>query len=207
MHPHAPSSTMPAGYHAGSRELQARFDTTRIADRIDELLVHDALTQDDVDSIEGADMFFLATADEQGRPTCSYKGGDPGFVKAVDERTIAWPNYDGNGMYLSMGNALRNPHVGLLFLSFEEGWRLRIQGEASLHEDDPLLEAWPEAQFVVRVAVREIFPNCPRYLHKMKLVERSTFVPRAGCKTPVPGWKRAPWANGYLPAKDPARHA
>jgi len=194
-----------ATFHAGSRELQDRFGTRRIADRIDELLVRDALGEEERATVEAADMFFLATADEEGKPTCSYKGGDPGFVKVVDPKTIAWPNHDGNGMYLSTGNLSRNPHVGLLFVNFEDPDRLRIQGEASIRMDDPLLSEWPEAQFVVRVAVRQVFPNCPRYVHRMKLVERSAFVPREGCATPVPGWKRAPWANPYLPEGDPAR--
>ena len=191
-------------FHEGSRQLQDAHDTRRIADRIDELLVADSIGPGEKAWIESADMFFLATADEQGRPTVSYKGGDPGFVRVVDERTIAWPNYDGNGMYLSMGNTLRNAHVGLLFIDFQEPSRMRVHGEASLHDDDPLLGEWPEAQFVVRVAVREVFPNCPRYIHRMEKVEASPFVPREGCETPVPGWKRAPWARDALPAGDPA---
>jgi len=194
-------------YHEGSRLLQDRFDTRRMADRIDEVLVRDFFTEADAAWIESADMFFLATADEQGRPNCSYKGGDPGFVRVPDERTLAWPNYDGNGMYLSMGNLARNPHVGLLFIDFENPSRLRVNGEASIHMDDPLLAEWPEAQFVVRVAPREVFPNCPRYIHRMQLAERSPFVPREGCETPVPGWKHAPWARDVLPANDPAREA
>lgn len=192
-------------YHAGSRALQDKFDTRRIADRIDELLVHDAIGEGEKQWIESADMFFLATADEEGRPTVSYKGGDPGFVRVVDERTIAWPNYDGNGMYLSMGNLSKNPHVGLLFIDFQDPSRMRIQGEASIAMDDPLLAQWPEAQFIVRVKVREVFPNCPRYIHRMSMVERSEFVPREGCETPIPGWKMAPWANDQLPKNDPAR--
>ncbi|HEX2022450.1 MAG TPA: pyridoxamine 5'-phosphate oxidase family protein [Candidatus Thermoplasmatota archaeon] len=198
---------MTSMFHGGSRELQDRFDSRRIADRIEECLVSDAIDDGAKAWIESADMFFLATADEAGRPNVSYKGGDPGFVRVVDERTIAWPNYDGNGMYLSMGNVLRNPHVGLLFIDFEEPGRLRINGEASVHPDDPLLKDFPEAQFMVRVRIREVFPNCPRYIHRMKLVERSGFVPRAGCKTPIAGWKRAPWARDRLPKGDPARAA
>ena len=95
---------MPEGFHDGSRSLQDRFDTRAIADRIDELLVHDTIDEGDRAFIEARDMFFLATADAEGRPTCSYKGGEPGFVRVVDEHTLAFPNYDGNGMYLSTGN-------------------------------------------------------------------------------------------------------
>ncbi|HYT25101.1 MAG TPA: pyridoxamine 5'-phosphate oxidase family protein, partial [Actinomycetota bacterium] len=138
------------------------------------------------------------------RPNCSYKGGEPGFVRVVDERTIAFPNYDGNGMFLSMGNLLRNPEVGLLFIDFERGHRLRLNGTASIDEQDELLAGWPEARLVVRVRAREVFPNCPRYIHRHQLLQRSRFVPRAGCQTPVPAWKRAGWAADALPAGDPA---
>ena len=195
-------------YHEGNRTLQDRFDTRRLADRLDEAIVGDTIGPNDGAFIEQCDMFFLATADEQGRPNCSYKGGEPGFVRVVDEHTIAFPNYDGNGMYLSMGNLLANPHVGLLFIDFEMGHRMRLNGVASVDEDDPLLAEYPEAQFIVRVRARQVFPNCPRYIHQYRLVERSRFVPKAGCETPVPGWKRSGLTQGeVLPAKDPARDA
>src|SRR5688500_7144607 len=133
-------------YHGGSRELQDRFDTRRLADRIEERIVHETIDDGDRAFIEVRDMFFLATADAEGRPQCSYKGGEPGFVRVVDERTIAFPNWDGNGMYLSLGNATTNPHVGLLFVDFVGQKRLRLNGVASIADDDPLLSAYPEAQ-------------------------------------------------------------
>jgi predicted pyridoxine 5'-phosphate oxidase superfamily flavin-nucleotide-binding protein len=192
-------------FHDGSRSLQDRFDTRRLADRIESRLVHDRITDDDRAFIEALDMFFLATADGEGRPNCSYKGGDPGFVRVVDDRTIAFPNYDGNGMYLSIGNVLENPEVGILFIDFQRGHRMRLNGTARVELDDPLLAEYPEAQFVVRVAAREVFPNCPRYIHRMQVVERSAFVPRAGAQTPTPDWKRADFARDVLPAGDPAQ--
>ena len=196
---------MGADYHEGSRTLQDRFDTRRLADRIDEKLVRDWIDDDDRAFIEARDMFFLATADEQGRPQCSYKGGAPGFVRVVDERTIAFPSYDGNGMYLSVGNTLVNPQVGLLFIDFEGRKRMRLNGIASIDDADPLLPAYPEAQLVVRVRPTHVFPNCPRYIHEYRLVKRSRFVPRDECDTPVPQWKRAEWSRDALPANDPAR--
>lgn len=189
-------------YHDGNRTLQDRFDTRRMADRLEEVVVGDYIDENDKNFIERADMFFIATADEQGRPNCSYKGGDPGFVRVVDETTIAFPNYDGNGMYLSMGNLLQNPHVGLLFIDFEQQHRMRLNGEASIDAEDPLMREYPEAQFIVRVRAREVFPNCPRYIHQYKLVQRSRFVPKADCATPVPGWKKMRWAEDALPAND-----
>jgi predicted pyridoxine 5'-phosphate oxidase superfamily flavin-nucleotide-binding protein len=191
-------------FNDGSRGYQDRFDTRRLADRIDERLVRDWIDDGDRAFIERCDMLFLATADAEGRPQCSYKGGEPGFVRVVDEHTIAFPNYDGNGMFLSAGNALVNPNVGLLFISFVERKRMRLNGIAEHVDDDPLLEAYPEAQFLWRVRAREVFPNCPRYIHRYELVERSRFVPKTGCDTPVPDWKRREWARDVLAADDPA---
>jgi predicted pyridoxine 5'-phosphate oxidase superfamily flavin-nucleotide-binding protein len=191
-------------FNDGSRGYQDRFDTRRLADRIDERLVRDWIDNDDRAFVERCDMLFLATADADGRPQCSYKGGEPGFVRVVDKHTIAFPNYDGNGMFLSAGNALVNPHVGLLFISFEERKRMRLNGVAEHVDDDPLLAEFPEAQFLWRVRATEVFPNCPRYIHSYRLVERSRFVPKAECETPVPEWKRREWARDVLAADDPA---
>jgi predicted pyridoxine 5'-phosphate oxidase superfamily flavin-nucleotide-binding protein len=192
-------------YSSDARELQDRFDTRRLADRLVQVTVHDRFTPDDRAFIEERDMFFLASVDATGQPTCSYKGGDPGFVRVVDDRTLVFPNYDGNGMYLSMGNLAATHRVGLLFIDFEQQDRIRVEGLATLSFDDPLLPSYPEAQFIVRVAVERIYPNCPRYIHKYQLVERSHFVPRAAVQTPVPGWKQTHWAADVLPANDPAR--
>jgi len=192
-------------YHEGNRSLQDRFDTRRLADRIEERLVVDRIGEADKAYIESLDMFFLATADDDGQPSCSYKGGEPGFVRVVDPVTIAFPNYDGNGMFLSMGNVVRNARVGMLFIDFERQRRLRISGEARISADDPLLGEYPEAQFIVRVTVARVFPNCPRYIHRHALVERSSFVPKSGCSTPVPNWKKSEWAADVLPEDDPAR--
>jgi len=191
-------------YHEGNRELQDRFDTRRLADRIEERIVRDHIDADDRTFIQARDMFFIATTDEGGQPQCSYKGGDPGFVRVLDEHTIAFPMYDGNGMYLSAGNMLVHPQVGLLFIDFEGRKRMRLNGVASVAEDDPLLAEFPEAQFVVRVAATEVFPNCPRYIHQYELVARSRFVPKERCETPVPQWKRSDWAHDVLPDEDPA---
>ena len=188
-------------YGEGHRKLQREFDTERLANRIEERLFHEHITPDDRAFIERLDMFFLATADREGRPNCSYKGGDPGFVHVLDSKTLVFPNYDGNGMYLSMGNTLENPEIGMLFIDFERCKRMRLNGTAHIEPASPI---FPEAQFLVKVAVRQVFLNCPRYIHKMQLVERSSFVPDAAVATPVPAWKRMEWACDVLPAGDPA---
>ena len=191
-------------YHDGSRELQDRFDTRRLADRIEERIVHDKIDDGDRAFIEARDMFFIATTDEDGQPQSSYKGGEPGFVRVLDEKTIAFPLYDGNGMYLTAGNLMTTKKVGLLFIDFEGRKRMRLNGVASIADDDPLLAEFPEAQMIVRVTASEVFPNCPRYIHEYKLVKRSRFVPKRECETPVPQWKQSEWAHDVLPENDPA---
>jgi predicted pyridoxine 5'-phosphate oxidase superfamily flavin-nucleotide-binding protein len=196
-----------AMYHEGSRQLQDRYDTRRLADRLVEVVAHRAFTDADRSFIESRPMFFLATADADGRPDCSYKGGRPGFVRVVDATTLAFPSYDGNGMFKSLGNILANPHVGLLFVDFESPRRLRVNGRASVREDDPLRAELVGAQLVVRVQAEAIFPNCPRYIHKMQLVEESPYAPCEGHVPPVPEWKTRPVFNEVLPLGDPARSA
>lgn len=190
-------------YHEGQRELQDRFDTRRLADRLGEVTT-DVIGEPYRSFIESRDLFFLATVDPQGRPQCSYKGGEPGFVRVVDQHTIAFPVYDGNGMFLSVGNLVANPDVGLLFIDLEGGTRLRFNGVASVDEDDPLLGSYPGAIMVVRVRGTAVFPNCKRYVHRYELVERSAFVPSAAAEVPVPDWKLDPWFDGTLAADDPA---
>jgi predicted pyridoxine 5'-phosphate oxidase superfamily flavin-nucleotide-binding protein len=191
-------------YHDGSRTLQDAFDSRRMADRMSPT-VRLRIKHDQREFIERCDMFFIATADADGRPQCNYKGGEPGFVRVLDETTIAFPNYDGNGMFFSLGNVVVNPHVGLLFINFEERRRLRLNGVASLDREDALLAEYPEAQLIVRVRVEQVFPNCPRYIHHYKLVERSRFVPKSECETPVPRWKTLELEPEDLPSGDPAR--
>jgi uncharacterized protein len=192
-------------YHAGMRRLQDRFDTRRLADRLDEKLGRTAFTAEDRQFIESRSLFFLATADAEGRPDCSYKGGDPGFVRVTGAGELAFPSYDGNGMFRSLGNVLVNPAVALLFIDFERPNRLRVNGRAFIADQDPLLESFVGAQLIVRVHAERIFPNCPRYIHRMGTAEASPYVPRAGTTPPVPKWKRFDAFRDVLPAGDPAR--
>lgn len=189
-------------YHEGMRRLQDARETRPIADRLRQVTVRSAFTDEDRAFIERSAMFFIATADADGCPDCSYKGGLPGFVRVLDERTLAIPDYDGNGMYRTWGNVLVNPRVGLLFLDFENPKRIRINGTATVREDDLLRETFPGAVFVVRVAAELIFPNCPRYLHKMKILEHSAYSPRPGYEPPVPAWKTFDAFRDALPARD-----
>ena len=192
-------------YHEESRRLQDQFDTRRLADRLDERLGRTRFNDEDRAFIEAQRMFFLATTDAEGFPDCSYKGGDPGFVRVHDERTLIFPSYDGNGMFKSLGNIRANPGVGLLFLDFEQPKRLRVNGVATVSSDDSLMAQFAGAQLLVRVTAHRIFPNCPRYIPKMRLVEASPYIPAPGCVPPTPKWKTWPQFKEVLPASDPAR--
>jgi predicted pyridoxine 5'-phosphate oxidase superfamily flavin-nucleotide-binding protein len=186
-------------YHDGNRSLQDRFDSRRIADRLVDVLHRVRFEDEDRGFIEARAMFFLATADAEGWPDCSYKGGRPGFVRVIADDTLAFPSYDGNGMFKSLGNVLANPRVGLLFMDFDKPKRLRVNGLASIDFADPLLPSFEGAQLVVRVRAEHIFPNCPRYVHRMSLEEISVYSPAAGQVPPVPGWKEMESFRDYLP--------
>ena len=191
-------------YHDGMRQLQDIRETRPLADRLNEVTVRTAFTDEDRAFIQRCPMFFIATADAQGRPDCSYKGGLPGFVRILDHHTLAIPDYDGNGMYRTWGNVIVNPHVGLLFLDFEQPKRIRVNGTAQVREDDPVRSEFPGAVFIVRVHATQIFPNCPRYIHTMRLVEHSAYAPRPNYTPPVPAWKTFDSFHDYLPVRDRA---
>lgn len=177
-------------YHRGSRDLQDRFGSRRLADRLAETLRRDRFTDEDKAFIEAQPFFFLATADDQGRPDCSFKGGLPGFVRVAGPNLLVFPDYDGNGMFRSLGNLSVNPKVGLLFIAMgEQPRRLRVNGTAEFVFDDPLLQEMPGGQLLVKVTPVDIFPNCPRNIPKMALEEHSIYAPRADRAPVEPNWK------------------
>ena len=176
-------------YHQGNRAFQDEFGSRRLADRLEERS-RTAFTDDDKAFVESCIYFFMATADASGHPDCSFKGGAPGFVRVTGPSELAFPDYDGNGMFKSIGNLAINPHVGLLFIAMHgTPKRLRINGNARIDRDDPLLPDTVGAQLIVRIKVDVIFPNCPRYIPSMTLTEPSIYVPHAGVAPVEPAWK------------------
>jgi len=177
-------------YHPANRTLQDRFGSRALADRLFERTRRERFSADDREFIGSVPFFFLATADAGGRPDCSFKGGAPGFVRVISDTELEFPDYDGNGMFKSLGNVLANPHVGLLFLrAGEKRGRLRVNGRAELSFDETALAAIPGAQMLVRVTAEHIFPNCPRYIPWLEVKEESIYVPKAGAAPVEPAWK------------------
>jgi len=179
-----------AMYHSGNRDLQQRFGSTALADRLVERLWRDRFRDEDRAFIESVEFFFLATADADGRPDCSFKGGPPGFVRVPAPDRLVFPDYDGNGMFKSLGNIQANPQIGLLFIAMgEKPKRLRVNGRATLHFAGDTLADTPGAQIIVQVTPEHIFPNCPRYIPDLGAGMPSEYVPSAAEPPKEPAWK------------------
>ena len=190
-------------YTPGARQLQDSFDSRRIADRLEAVDLVREFDETHRGLIETAAMFFLSTVDSEGRPDVSYKGGHPGFVRVTGSSELAWPDYNGNGMFKSLGAIIDNPHVALLFLRYGDApKKLRVHGKAEVANNDPLMSDCPGAQLIVRLKVDRIFDNCPRYLHDIRIDGYSRYVPEAGKVAPIPDWKRNPDYSDALPRKD-----
>jgi predicted pyridoxine 5'-phosphate oxidase superfamily flavin-nucleotide-binding protein len=190
-------------FHEGNRRLQDEFESRRISDRLNEF-TRVNFTADDRAFIESCIYFFIATADAEGRPDCSFKGGPPGFVRLIADNELVFPDYDGNGMFKSLGNMTVNPHVGLLFIAMHgRPRRLRVLGRAKVSRDDPLLAHTVGAQLIVRVEAEAIFPNCPRYIPKLELVEPSEYTPTPGVDPVEPVWKSFPEFKDVVHPRQP----
>ena len=191
-------------FTAAQRQLQSEFETIDLADRIAEAVVSEELLDQQAEFIHSRNMFYLSTIDESGYPSCSYKGGDLGFVRVIDSGTVVFPNYDGNGMFMSMGNIQAKAKVGLLFIDFETPQRLRLRGEASLLREGPMLDSYPGANFVVEISVNHVWVNCPRYVHRMQPLEQSPYLPQKDGSVSLALWKRIDILQDVLGAKDRA---
>jgi predicted pyridoxine 5'-phosphate oxidase superfamily flavin-nucleotide-binding protein len=187
-------------YGKTHRAFQDQHDTRRLADRL-ESLAHAEADERDRAFIESAAFFFLSTVDERGRPTVSYKGGAPGFVRITGPSELVFPVYDGNGMFLSLGNIASTTQIGMLFIDFESPRRLRVQGTAQVIANEGA-HATPGAIHLVRVSVSEFFVNCGRYIHKLETRTLSPHVPDDAGRQPFPAWKRIDLLADSLPERD-----
>lgn len=174
-------------YGPQHRKLQDATGMRRVADRLEEMS-HTEITSEERDFIQSRTMFFLSTVDGAGRPTVSYKGGAQGFVRVTVDNLVEFPSYDGNGMFLSLGNIATTANVGMLFIDFERPHRLRLQGSARLSCDSADLASFPGAQYLIRVTPQKVFMNCGRYIHRPGSL--SHHVPRSDGQQPFPNWKR-----------------
>lgn len=177
-------------YTPTQRQLQDEYNARDLADRVEASITTDELAEHHTDFITERNMFYLSTVDENGYPSCSYKGGAPGFVRVLNSHSLVFPNYDGNGMFMSQGNIVATAKVGLLFINFEVPQRIRLRGTAKLLRDGPLVESYPGALTVTELAIKKVWLNCARYVHRMEPKELSAFLPREDGSYKLAPWKR-----------------
>ena len=189
-------------YEEAHRSLQDEFGTRALADRVEDFACVTEFSNDAKEFIEAQDFFFLSTVDEKGRPTVSYKGGAVGFVRIVDSKTLIFPIFNGNGMFFSAGNILKNSEVGLLFISFENPHRNRVQGKAVLKKSKDYTDLYPGSEMVVKVTLSEMWQNCPRYIHKYQKLGSSKNVPDSDGNFPLAAWKRIDAVQDVISQQD-----
>ncbi len=192
-------------YTDSQRALQEAGKQDKLAQVVVHAIVRDELEEIHTDYITSRDYFFLSSVSSKGEPTVSYKGGDVGFVKVLSNNRLIFPNYDGNGMWFSLGNIDETAKVGMLFMDMVTPWRIRVQGTAKLSRDPELVGQFPGANMVIDVHVDSVFQNCARYIHKHTRVETSPYVPDAEGKAPFPAWKRIDPLQPFLHPDDQGR--
>ncbi len=188
-------------------ELQEQFESRDLAVAMEFSIIQPELNEEAMSFIADREFFFLSTLRADGQPTVSHKGGPRGFVKVVDNSTLVFPSYDGNGMFLSMGNIAATTKIGMLFIDFEVPNRVRVHADATVSDDDPMLAEFPGAQLVVRATVTESFINCPRYIVKHQRIDASPYVPDDEGNAPVPAWKKIDALQPFLRPDDQTRLA
>lgn len=155
-------------FHPGEQRAQAQWHTAALWDEArKQRLLWDHIPAIYHTRLEAAPFFFLATSSPDGRCDCSFKGGGPGLVRILDAHRFAFPDFDGNGAFMSLGNILLNPQVGCLFIDFADGARLRVNGRASIHEGDAIAALFPSHPRVVLIEVEQVVPNCARHVPKL----------------------------------------
>jgi len=187
-------------YSEDHRALQDQFDSRALADVLEGVIVRPEIDDEAKTFIESRSFFFLSTVNGEGHPTVSYKGGTPGFVRVIDPCTIVFPSYDGNGMFLSMGNIAGDGRIGLLFMDFDRPHRLRAHARATVSRDDPMMADYPGADMIVRATITDTFVNCPRYIAP-HAHGTSKYVPDATGDAPLPGWKKIDALQPFLPGR------
>ncbi|MEM7139877.1 MAG: pyridoxamine 5'-phosphate oxidase family protein [Actinomycetota bacterium] len=187
--------------------MQERFESRDLATAMEFAVIQPELNEDAIDFISSREFFFLSTLRADGQPTVSHKGGPPGFVRVVDPTTLVFPSYDGNGMFLSMGNVAATGKIGMLFIDFEKPNRVRVHADATVSDDDPMLADFPGAQLIVRATVTDSFINCPRYIVKHERVEASQYVPADDGSQPIASWKKMDDIKPFLRPDDQAAAA
>ena len=161
-----------APFHSGELDAQNRFGDPAIwDDKRQKNLLWKEIPEEFHARLETAPFFFLATSDDKGNCDCSFKGGGKGLIRVISCTQIAFPDFAGNGAFMSIGNILLNPHVGLLFIDFSDGSRLRVNGRASIHEEGDVMDLFAKAKCVIVVDIEQVVPNCSKHIPRLSFEE------------------------------------
>ncbi|MAF83092.1 MAG: pyridoxamine 5'-phosphate oxidase [Chromatiales bacterium] len=159
-------------FHAGEMAAQQRWQTIHLWDQVRRTrLLLDHIPEEFQERVHQAPFFFLATSDDHGACDCSFKGGGPGLIQIINSKQLAFPDFNGNGAFMSVGNILKNPQVGMLFIDFSDGARLRVNGRASVHDDGEVMELFPDHPRVILVEIEQVVPNCAAHVPKLVPLE------------------------------------
>ena len=170
----------------GEQELQKKFGSQDRATRFYDRQMHDHLTPQMQTFIGRQEMVFLATADARGNCDCSPRFGKKGFVVVLDEKTIAFPEFRGNGVFASLGNMFENPHIGLVFIDFFDSTvGLHVNGNARICEADEVPDTLSFVEQTYRreplsrlderwviVQVEEAYIQCSKHVPRLKKLEK-----------------------------------
>ncbi|MGF1900702.1 pyridoxamine 5'-phosphate oxidase family protein [Aliivibrio sifiae] len=186
-------------YSENQLRIQKLNGSERIAKQLEDTRLMIEFNDDVAQIVNSSLFFFIATSSGDRNLECSYKGGNEGFVRVMSDNELAFANYDGNGMYKTLGNIDENPEVALLFIQFNgDKRRIRINGRARISTDKEITQHFPKAESVIIVEAEFIFPNCSRHIHTMRFEENSIYSPTEGYTPPEPYWKSKPDLAPYV---------
>ncbi|TPQ21556.1 pyridoxamine 5'-phosphate oxidase family protein [Streptomyces sporangiiformans] len=162
----------------GEHQVQRELDTVARADRFYDEQVLDRLNPRMKTFVARQEMFFLATADRNGECDSTFRAGPHGFLQVLDDMTLAYPEYRGNGVMASLGNIRENPHVGILMIDFaRDRIGLHVNGRAQLVTDEWMRQKYPDLpvdpvpgrrpQMWVEVAVEEAYIHCSKHIPRL----------------------------------------
>jgi uncharacterized protein len=171
----------------GERYLQEQLGTTKKASSFYENQMLNYLNSNMTEFISNQEMVFIATADSSGNCDSSFRAGKKGFIRVIDEKTLLYPEYKGNGVMASLGNLIENPHIGLMFIDFfEHSIGLHVNGKASIIENEQFFSMKiiekirndleekegkrPERWVIINV--EEAYIHCSKHIPKLKQMDK-----------------------------------
>jgi predicted pyridoxine 5'-phosphate oxidase superfamily flavin-nucleotide-binding protein len=158
--------------------IQRREIVETVAMEVGQAIPASILDSDQRDFIARADTFFIGSLHAEAGIDCSHRGGNPGFVRAIDDRRLAFPDYSGNNMFQTLGNLTLDGRAGLLFLDFQTGDMLQLTGQATIIWDSPRLAEWPDARRLIEFEIAGAMVRRNAFPLRWRLVEYSPFNPK-----------------------------